>query len=80
MLCTKKVWKNKKKKHQIFNVLLCLGGAELGASTYRLVLVDRILDAAGVLRHPWGVEYGDAGHAQYWRWKGEVNAGRGDLW
>lgn len=46
-----------------------------GAQTYRLVFIDRVLDAACVLGHPGGVEYGDTGHAQYRRWQSEVDAG-----
>lgn len=52
---------------------------EQGAQTYRLVFIDRVLDAACVLGHPGGVEYGDTGHAQYGRWQSEVDAGRRDL-
>lgn len=50
-----------------------------GAQTYRLVFVDWVLDAACVLGHPGGVEYGDTGHAQYGRWQSEVDAGWRDL-
>ncbi len=50
-----------------------------GTRTYRLVFIDWVLDAACVLGHPGGVEYGDTGHAQYRRWQSEVDAGRRDL-
>lgn len=50
-----------------------------GAQTYRLVFIDWVLDAACVLGHPGGVEYGDTGHAQYRRRQSEVDAGWRDL-
>ncbi len=50
-----------------------------GAQTYRLVFIYWVLDAACVLRHPGGVEYGDTGHAQYRRWQSKVDAGWRDL-
>lgn len=43
--------------------------------TYRLIFVDGVLDTAGVLGHPWGVKYGDTGHAQDRRRQGEVDTG-----
>lgn len=57
-------------------VNICILGNPLEqALTYRLVFIDRVLDAACVLGHPGGVEYGDTGHAQYRRWQSEVDAG-----
>ena len=53
-------------------------GVEVGG-TYGLVLVDWVLDAAGVLGHPGGVEHGHAGHAQDGGGQGEVYTGRRDL-
>ena len=53
-------------------------GVEVGG-TYRLVFVDRVLDAAAVLGHPGGVEHGHTGHAQDGGGQGEVYTGRWDL-
>ena len=47
--------------------------------TYGLVFVDWVLDAAGVLGHPGGVEHGHTGHAQDGGGQGEVYTGRRDL-
>lgn len=49
------------------------------AETYRLVFIDRVLDTASVLGHPWGVKYGYTRHAQYRRRQSEVDTGWGDL-
>lgn len=51
-----------------------------GGGTYGLVFVDRVLDAAGVLGHPGGIEHGHTGHAQDGRGQGEVDTRRRDLW
>ena len=47
--------------------------------TYGLILVDWVLDAAGVLWDPGRVEHGDAGHSQDRGGQGEVDTRWRDL-